>query len=79
MAEHLAGTVRGWATCRSLALTVPCHLREALGFKKGDHFAVKTDGPGRIIYEKIPGRQDPATNEDSASQFPHDPISEVSG
>jgi bifunctional DNA-binding transcriptional regulator/antitoxin component of YhaV-PrlF toxin-antitoxin module len=54
MGEQLAGTVRGWATCRSLALTVPRHLREALGFKKGDHFAVKTDGRGRIIYEKLP-------------------------
>nr|WP_303714785.1 hypothetical protein [Methanoculleus marisnigri] len=79
MAEILVGTVRSLALNRSLALTVPYHLREECGFKKGDHFAVKTDGHRRIIYEKIPGRQGTATNDDPADQYPHDPISEVSG
>lgn len=79
MQEILVGTVRGLALSRSLALTVPYHLREEHGFKKGDRFVVKTDGPGRIIYEKIPGRQGTATNEDPADQYPRDPISEVSG
>ncbi|SDK08066.1 AbrB/MazE/SpoVT family DNA-binding domain-containing protein [Methanoculleus thermophilus] len=54
MREILVGTVQGLALSRSLALTIPYHLREEHGFKKGDRFAVKTDGWGRIIYEKLP-------------------------
>ena len=79
MREELVGTVRSLALNRSLALTVPYLLREECGFKKGDRFAVKTDAQGRIIYEKISGGQGTATNDDPARQFPHDPISEVSG
>lgn len=62
MAEILVGIVRGWWTCRSLALTVPHHIREDLGFKKGDRFAVKTDVQGRIIYEKLSNGQGATTN-----------------
>lgn len=62
--EQLVGTVRSWTACRSLALTIPHQLRGEHGFKQGDHFAVKTDAQGRIIYEKLPDESGPATNED---------------
>ena len=79
MQEILVGTVRGLALSRSLALTVPYHLREEHGFRKGDLFVVKTDEQGRIIYEKIPGRQGTATNDDPARRFlQHDRLSGVS-
>lgn len=77
MREILVGTVQGLALSRSLALTIPYHLREEHGFKKGDRFAVKTDGWGRIIYEKIPGGQGTATNEDPASQTQPTPATEA--
>lgn len=79
MAELLVGTVRSLALNRSLALTVPYQLREECGFKKGDHFAVKTDRQGRIIYEKIPDGWGTATNEDPARRPPTHPVNEVSG
>ena len=78
MSEQLVGTVRGWATCKSLALTVPHHLREEHGFKRGDRFAVKTDAQGSIIYEKISGREGPATNEDPSRQTQPTPATEAS-
>lgn len=78
MAELLVGTVRSLALGRSLALTVPYVLREECGFKKGDHFAVKTDRQGRVIYEKIPGWQGTATNEDPADRPRPNPAIEVS-
>ncbi|MCC7555345.1 MAG: AbrB/MazE/SpoVT family DNA-binding domain-containing protein [Methanoculleus marisnigri] len=68
MAETLVGTVRSWTVYRSLALTVPYHLREEHGFKKGDLFAVKTDEQGRIIYEKIPGPNAPISEVNRSDQ-----------
>lgn len=78
MGENLVGTVRIYLANRSFVFTIPHHLREGYDLKKGDHFAVKTDERGRIIYEKISGGQGAATNELPACQTPTLPRDEVS-
>jgi len=63
----------------SVVLTIPVDLRNACGFKKGDRFLAGLDEKGRIVYEQIPGRQGPATNDDPARRSQHDPVKEAAG
>ena len=79
MGGETIGVVQGWMTRPkgSLAVVIPRAAREMAGYQRGDRFIVKVDEEKRIIYEKIPGRQDPATNEDPASQTQPTPATEA--
>lgn len=79
MNSDTIGVVQGWMTRPkgSLAVVIPRAARELAGYQGGDRFVVKVDEQRRIIYEKISGRQDPATNDDPARRSQHAPEKEV--
>jgi len=53
VSEVLIATVKAWETGKtdSKVVTIPKKIRKKLG--DPDHFAVKLDNKGRIIYEPI--------------------------
>ena len=56
--EKLVSVARIYDSGRngSLIVVIPVEVRNLLGVKKGDRFAVKLDARGRIIYERIQNR-----------------------
>jgi len=57
--EKLVSVARIYDSGRngSLIVVIPAEVRNLLGVKKGEKFAVKLDARGRIIYERIQKRR----------------------